>query len=611
MKHFPSGLLRFYRNLSIRKKLVSALFIQILVPLLLLGFLSYKNSEGIIKENSTDYSRDILNMIQLRLDDYLENLIEISQDLLYEDKIYDTLQNTIDIEDPLKRFEYENTINSHLKMVVITRPEIRSICVYSDEGRIYYQDDNTREAGTKEDIPYLKMIEEARRKNGKPFLHIVSEGNRVHNIYLVRQFNDRDNFQELGLLVILVKKEILDEVYQGLTGNLQNIAILTSDMELITSRDYDDLSIFTGLLYDKIGDEYGEIADEESGFFIAHTTQKSTGWKIVVYNTLDELYKDANMLRRNIIMLSFIVILVLIAITFFIAMDIVKPINVLVNGMKKVQAGGENVHVNVDRHDELGFLGKTFNEMSSEIHHLVNWVYREQLTRKEAELKALQSQINPHFLFNTLEAINWMAQLNNVPEISNTVSDLSDLMEASIGRDERLISLKEEFSYADKYISLQKRRFGDRIELVKDIRVDVDDIKIPKLLIQPLIENAVYHGIEGIRGKGVITLNAIRQDDNMRIEVIDNGIGMNSEDLEQLNERLSMDSDTYFKSLRDKGNRSIGIENVNRRIKLFYGENYGLVIESEENNYTKAIVSIPGEISTENREGFYVQGPDN
>ena len=613
MKRFPSRLLRFYRNLPIRTKLVSALSIQILVPLLLLGLLSYKNSEGIIKENSTDYSRDILNMIQLRLDDYMDNLIEISQDLLYEDKIYDALQSSIDVEDALMRFEYENTVNSHLKMVVITRPEIRSLCVFSNEGRAYYQDDNTKEAGSKDDIPYNEMIEEARQKKGKPFLHIVSDGKRVQNIYLVRQFNDRDTFQEIGLLAMLIKKEVLDEAYQGLTGNLQNIAILTSDMELITSRNYDDLSMHSEILFEKVKDDFGESADEETGFFIAHTTQNSTGWKIVIYNTLDELYKDANILKRNIILMSIIVILLLIAITFFIAMDIVKPINLLVNGMKKVQIGGENVHIQVDRQDELGFLSKTFNEMSSEIHHLVNWVYREQLTRKEAELKALQSQINPHFLFNTLEAINWMARLNNVPEISNTVSDLSDLMEASIGRDERLISIKEEFTYADKYISLQKRRFGDRIELVKNIHVDVDNIKIPRLLVQPLIENAVYHGIEAIRGKGVITLNAIQQDEQtLRIEVIDNGVGMNSEDLKQLNERLAMDSDTYFKTLDDKKkSRSIGIENVNRRIKLFYGENYGLVIESEEYKYTKAIVTIPSGINTEGREGFYVQGTTN
>jgi two-component system sensor histidine kinase YesM len=249
--------------------------------------------------------------------------------------------------------------------------------------------------------------------------------------------------------------------------------------------------------------------------------------------------------------------------------------------------------------------------MSSEINHLVNWVYREQLTRKEAELKALQSQINPHFLFNTLEAINWLAQLNNVPEISSTVSDLSDLMEGSIGRDDRLITIKEEFTYADKYISLQKRRFGDRIELVKNIQPEVNSIKIPRLLIQPLIENAVYHGIERIRGKGIITLNAEKLEDCVSIEVIDNGAGMEREDLEQLNARLSMDNDTYFKSLSDKRSKSIGIENVNRRIKLFYGENYGLKIESEAGRYTKAVVMIPFKISADGGEGYYVQSSDN
>lgn len=611
MKNTLRGLFRIYKNMPIKIKLIAMLFVQVLVPLILIGFLSYKNSESIIKENSTDYSRDILNMIQLRLSDYVDNLTEISQNLLYEEKLYDALKSSSDTEDPLMQFEYENTVNSYLKLVVITRPEIRSICVYSNDGRSYYQDDNSREARKKDEIPYLQMIEEARQNKGKPYLHIVSENGKVTDIYLVRQINDRDIFKELGLMVMHIKKEVLDEVYQGLTGNLQNIMILTSDLELISTRDEKDLAVYAQILYDKIKGDSGDDADEKSGLFVSHLTQKNTGWKIAAYITLDELYKDANTLRRNIVFLCIIVIMVLIALTLFIAVDFVKPINKLVNGMKKVQAGEDNVQIQIDREDELGFLNRAFNEMSGEIHHLVNWVYREQLTRKEAELKALQAQINPHFLFNTLEAINWMAQLNNVPEISNTVSDLSDLMEASIGRDDRLISIKEEFTYADKYISLQKRRFGDRIELIKNVEPQVNNIKIPRLLVQPLIENAVYHGIERTRGQGVINLNAIRQDNNLLIEVIDNGAGMEREDLEQLNARLAMDSDTYFKALGSKKNRSIGIENVNRRIKLFYGEAYGLVIDSELGKFTKAVVSIPCETNTESREGFYVQSSDN
>lgn len=611
MKYSPALLLKFYKNLSIRNKLVLTLFAQIMIPLFLIGFLSYKNSESIIKENSINYSRDILNLIRLRLDDYMDNLTKISQDLLYEDKIYTALKSSNDAGDPIQKYEYEETVNSHLKMVVISRPEIRSICIFSNDGREYYQDDNTKEAGSVKDIPYGDMLGKARRMGGKPYIYIVSENKKAKAIYLARQINDRDRFRELGLLVIKVKTELLGEVYQGLTGNLQNIIILSSDKDLIASRVNDDPTVYSGILSDKINSEAGELADEKSDLFVSYITLKNTGWKVVAYVSLGELYKDAYTLRRNIIMLCAIVILVLTVLTIFVSFDIVKPINKLVNGMKKVQSGESNVHIKVDREDELGFLNKAFNEMSSEINHLVNWVYREQLTRKEAELKALQSQINPHFLFNTLEAINWLAQLNNVPEISSTVSDLSDLMEGSIGRDDRLITIEEEFTYADKYISLQKRRFGDRLELVKNIQPEVNSIKIPRLLIQPLIENAVYHGVERIRGKGVITLNAEKLEDCVLIEVIDNGAGMEYEDLEQLNERLSMNNDTYFKSLSGKRNRSIGIENVNRRIKLFYGENYGLKIESEAGRYTKAVVKIPFEISTEGGEGFYVQSSDN
>jgi two-component system sensor histidine kinase YesM len=611
MKKPNGGLLKVFRKISIKTRLVLLLMIQILIPLVLIGFLSYKNSESIIKENSTDYSRDILHMIRLRLDDHVNNLIQISQDLLYEEKVYEALKSDSNTNDPLKIYESQASINSYLKMMVISRPEIKSLCIYSDDGKIFYQDDNTRAAGSRNEIPYRNMLEQARKNRGKPSLYIVSDESRVKEIYMIRLIYDRDDFLELGLLVMHVRKEILDQVYQGLTGNLSNIMILSSDMKLIASRDYSDIPVMTGLLSDSIEGYMGEKIDKNTGLFVSYITQESTGWKIVSYVSLDVLYRDANTLKYNIIMLCIVAVVVLAVVTLVIAVNIVKPINKLVNGMKKVQSG-EDIRIEEDREDEFGFLQRAFNEMSGEIHHLVNWVYREQLTRKEAELKALQSQINPHFLFNTLEAINWMAQLNNVPEISETVSNLSELMEASIGRDDRLITIEEEVRYADKYISLQKRRFGDKIELIKNIQPDIQDLKIPRLLIQPLIENAVYHGIERNRGKGVINLNAFRDKEGcVCVEVIDNGVGMDPDELAVLNAKLAMDNDTYFKKLGGKKRTSIGIENVNRRIKLFYGEDYGLKMESRVGEYTKAAIRIPCEVNIVDGEGFYVQSSDS
>lgn len=608
MRISPARLLGFYRNLPIRNKLVLVLYLQILIPLILVGYLSYSNSEGIIKDKSAAYSRDILNMIQMRLDDYVNNLTVISQDLLYEEKIYDILKNKD--TNLINRFEDTNIVNSHLKMVVLSRTEVRAITIIGNNGTSCYADDNSKNVSSRDSLPYKEILEKARHNDGNPIWFVISADRKVKDVFICRVINDIDNFKEIGLMVIQVKKEFLDTVYQGLTGNLENIAILTENEEFIACRDINDTYLLSDEFTSGIKGEKGEKEDKKTGHFVSYVSMKNPDWKVVAYVTLNELYKDAYDLRRNIVLVCLVSVVLLSLITAFIAVDFVKPINNLVKGMKKVQKGEGNVSVKDDREDELGFLNKTFNEMSGEIHHLVNWVYREQLTRREAELKALQSQINPHFLFNTLESINWLAQLNNVPEISRTVSDLSDLMEASIGRDDRLITIEEEFSYADKYISLLKSRFADRIEFNKNVQKDVLGIKIPRLLIQPLIENAVFHGIEKSRGKGIINLNAYKKDDRIVIEVIDNGTGMDSDELNCLNEKLSLDNDSYFKKLADKRNKSVGIENVNRRIKLFYGENYGLLIESEQGQYTRVVVSIPAEESRAG-EGFYVQGNVN
>lgn len=613
MKGSLRNILKFYRDLPIRGKLVFILYIQILIPLIFIGYLSYRNSEEIIKKKSSDYSLDILKMIELRLNDYVNNLTVISQDLLYDNRIYAVLNNDDLKKDPLLSYEYENEITNTMKKITFSRTEIQSICLISNNGKYYAADNNSVNVSIKDLLPYEKgrlVLEKARESGNKPVWYLDSEDGRVKNIFLARTVNNLDDFREIGLLVILVKKEFLDTVYQGLTRSMKNIAILSSKNELIAVRDPENIHIFSSDFFMKMKEERGSYTDKAAGALISYVSLGEPDWRVIAYAPLKDLYKDADALRQNIIILCILSVLIVSVLSTYIAIDFINPINRLVRGMKKVQKGEGAVYIEEDRADELGFLNKTFNEMSREIHHLVNWVYREQITRKEAELKALQSQINPHFLFNTLESINWMAQLNNVPEISETVSDLSALMEASIGRDDRLITLEEEFTYADKYISLLKRRFEDKIELHKQVAAEVLDIKIPRLLIQPLIENAVHHGIEKSRGKGIIRLNAHMDGDRLFIEVVDNGTGIDREELLMLNERLSMDNDTYFKNLGKKKSRSIGIENVNRRIKLFYGENYGLKIESEEGSFTKVIVTIPLK-PEDTREGYYVQGIDH
>jgi two-component system sensor histidine kinase YesM len=278
--------------------------------------------------------------------------------------------------------------------------------------------------------------------------------------------------------------------------------------------------------------------------------------------------------------------------------------------MKKVERGNKHEDIELDRNDELGYLSESFNRMSKKIDYLVNRIYKEEIAHKEAEIKALQAQINPHFLFNTLENINWMAQLNGVPEISDTVSALANLIDGSIGRGDRTISFREELEYIDNYMTILKNRYENRLEVIKTLDTELMEIKIPRLMIQPLVENAVKHGIEKSRRKGVIRLDAYRKDGYVVFEVSDNGIGMTPEELKALNLRLQ--EDALINEEKDYGvvRKSIGLENVNRRIKLLYGSSYGVEIESCYDEYTKVIVRIPEEQRSEG-DMIHVQGADS
>jgi len=608
VKQLKKKIVKFYKDLSIKKKLLLAFYIQIIIPMIFMGFLSYRNSAQTIKQISTNYAKDILQMIELRFDDFLSNLSVISQDLLYDKTIYNALTQK-NINDPIMGYEIENEISNSMKKIILSRPEVQAIAIVGNDGRFYYADDNSSNNSIKNILPYEKLLEKARQHQGKVTWYTDSSNGVVNHIYLVRTIYHQDTFREIGLQAILVNKNFLRTVYDGLTRSMQNIIILSENHDLIAARNSDYDYFINDSSFRKLQNEKDSKIDYDVNALVSYTTISETGWKIITYVPLNVLYRDAYALRRNLILLCIVTVIILSAFNLSIAMSFINPINRLVKGMKMVQKDNRIVYIDDEREDEIGFLNKTFNEMSREINHLVNWVYREQITRKEAELKALQSQINPHFLFNTLESINWMARLNNVPEISEAVTDLSDLMEASIGRDDRLITVEEEFKYSDKYISIIKRRFEDKVEFKKEILNGAGKVRIPRLLIQPLVENAVYHGIDRLRGKGEILLKAYIEGERLVIIVMDTGPGIDSVELDALNRRLSLDNDTYFKNLRTESRQSIGIENVNRRIKLFYGDDYGLKIESEKGKFTRIIVSIP--VNNEATEGYYVQGNDH
>lgn len=590
---------RIYRDLPIRVKLLAVLGTLMLVPLVLIGYTSYRSSENVIRKNSIQYAQDLLAGIELRLGDSIRNLTTISQNAMTDDRIYTPIaeaarkQNMSDAE--------TLEMGAYLRNIIMNVGEVQSVAIISNGQDYISADNNQTEVHIRGLLPpqsaLLAQVRRAAEKGGgQPVFYITSQSGRQH-IFFARVLYDEDTYQEIGLMVILVNADYLGSVFQSVENramqNLEVVAPLSdspAQETVILSKQGADVQAPQGGWESLQGN--GWRVDRKSNALVVYTRMGSPAWSVVSSVPLRVLYSDIYTLRDRILFSCLAVVIVFALATFLISYDLISSINRIVLGMRRLQQGEDNVRIAVGRKDEIGYLGDTFNGMASEITMLEKWVYREQITRKDAEIKALQSQINPHFLFNTLESINWMAQLDGAPEISETVSALASLMEANISRHDKFVPLQKELDYVDDYMLIMKRRFADHLELVKDVDPGCLSTPVPRLLLQPIVENAVNHGVGNSRGKGVIRLSIRARGGDAVIAVEDNGAGIEPEKLEELNRRLSMDDEAYFESRKGKTG-GIGMENVNRRIRLLYGTAYGITVESRLGEFTRVTMTVP------------------
>lgn len=240
--------------------------------------------------------------------------------------------------------------------------------------------------------------------------------------------------------------------------------------------------------------------------------------------------------------------------------------------------------------DEFGQISRGFNRMMEEIHRLFNEVFLLGIQEREAELSALQSQINPHFIYNTLESINMMAVRQKHAEVSDMVTALGKLLRYTIDKVDRRVPLQEELAFVQSYVRIQQVRYDGKLEVIYDIDEAVTDCLIPKLVLQPLVENAVYHGIEGQADGGVIWVSALKFDDELLIIVRDNGKGMAQAEIDELNESIARQPSN--KALRCHAGDRLGLNNIAQRLRLMYGEGGSLSVDGSPGQGLAVTVSI-------------------
>lgn len=279
------------------------------------------------------------------------------------------------------------------------------------------------------------------------------------------------------------------------------------------------------------------------------------------------------------------ILLLLIFLSYFIPLSIIRPIRKLGEVTDQVAKGNLSIRSDVKTGAEVGMLSESLNSMIDKINELLEQVKVEQIQLRKAEFELLQSQINPHFLYNTLDAIIWLAEAGEQKKVVNMVGSLSDFFRASLNQGKDIIPLKEELNHVRSYLEIQQVRYQDILQYEINIPKELEQCLIPKITIQPLVENALYHGIKNKRGQGKIIISGSKDNEGVVIQVSDNGIGIKEERLNEVIRGITNKSPTE--------NGIYGLYNVNERIRLNFGEKYGISIESRYGEGTKAKILLP------------------
>lgn len=280
-----------------------------------------------------------------------------------------------------------------------------------------------------------------------------------------------------------------------------------------------------------------------------------------------------------------LLLIVIILLSVIIPLSITKPVRELTEVTNQVAKGDLSVRAEIDSGAEAQILADSMNAMIDKINELLEQVTQEQIRLRKAEFELLQSQINPHFLYNALDAIMWLAESGEQKKVVSMVGSLSEFFRTSLNQGKDIVTIKEELQHARSYLEIQQVRYQDILNYEIDVPKELEQNQIPKITIQPLLENALYHGIKNKRGLGKIEVKGVAKEDHFEILISDNGIGINAERLEQVRNGI------YHKVPSE--NDIYGLYNVNERIKLNFGEEYGIEIESIDGDGTEVTVKLP------------------
>ncbi len=583
----------FFPLKSIQSNISLAFSLLILAAIVLTSLVSYQLSIDAVERNSKGYIEEIIKQVNTNIQSYVDNMENISLLAMTNKdvKYYISDNGFISSED---RRIYEKRISDLFQAILYTRNDIASIMVFGYNGR-FVSDRRITSLNPNARLQEQPWYQTAKSEGGKSVISSPHVQNIIQNEYrwvvsLSRELKSTDGITAEGIFLVDLNMSIINDICKNIDlGKKGYLFIVDSDgnivyhpqQQLIDSKLRSER--ISNVLQASSGSSF--IVDDGEGKRIYSVQDTNFGWKIAGVAYTDDLIASKDDLRNSIILYSLCGLAISLLISVWISHRLSKPIKDLQSDMKQVEKGNFDIQTEIGQMNEIGQLGRSFNLMVSRTKFLMEETIHNQESKRKSELLLLQSQINPHFLYNTLDSIVWMAEQKQHEEVVLMTSALAKLFRASITKDQELVPIRVEIEHITNYLLIQKMRYNDELDYAIDIDESILSFKTLKILLQPFIENAIYHGIRNKYGieDGVVTIRGRQTDDKIVFEVEDNGFGMTPEQADRL--LIADDGEAR--------NEGIGIKNVNERIKLYFGHEYGIQIRSEIEAGTCVTITIP------------------
>ena len=571
---------------SLRYRIIIQFSVLTIIVVSAISIISYTTASNILLEDSVVHTQQLLTNAVYNAERFIEQINSECSQILYDNRVLSALQNNSDSQ--LEEYSDLLYASEKFRTILLANPRISAIGFHTDHFVLH---DNTKGEVSEVLENYGFLLRALARQGRGKLLSFRFQGFPDY-ICLSRMIYDKDIKKDKSFIFLFIS---INDLQKEITPGLREYADYAGLYSLQPGVDiYNPVFSDSGApkeIYQTMTETpFGAYTDRQLDELISYRNFNEHPWSLYLKIPRSKIFKRIEVLKTTYILLGIVSVFVASMLGFIIATGITRPLRDLVEGIKTFENAPQTINLKIRRNDEIGYLSGSFNNMSRRLDRLVNQVYSEELTRKNAELKALQAQINPHFLFNALESVSWMTRLKETDEANRMITALSDILNARMGRGaSSTIPLAKEIDYLDSYVLLQRYRFEDKLDFKKTIDKRTLHYRVPSLMLQPLAENAIRHN-DLTKTKLSVTLKSNFDDEFLRLIIEDNGKGLSAKLLSELNDVIA----GAMRPAAERQNRErIGLENVARRIFLIYGKESEMLLESALGKFTRIIIRIP------------------